>query len=102
MPETAKHADKLCILNGMHADTGIHAQSALQLHTGDRLRERPSLGSWVSYGLGTENENLPGFVSLNTSRPSAYSSSFLPSIHTGTPIGTNGQGNGKSHHRKRE
>ena len=91
LPETAKHADKLCVLNGMHADTGIHAQSFLQLHTGDRLRERPSLGSWISYGLGTENQNLPGFVSLNTSRPSVYASSFLPSIHTGTPIGTNGQ-----------
>lgn len=91
MPETAKHADKLCLLNGMHADTGIHAQSMLQLHTGDRLRERPSLGSWVSYGLGTGNQNLPGFISMNTSRPSAYASSFLPSIHSGTPIGVNGQ-----------
>jgi len=91
MPETARHADKLCLLNGMHADTGIHAQSFLQLHTGDRLRERPSLGSWISYGLGTENQNLPGFISLNTSRPSAYSSAFLPSIHNGTPIGVNGQ-----------
>ncbi len=91
MPETAKHADKLCLLNGMYADTGIHAQSFLQLHTGDRLRERPSMGSWVSYGLGTENQNLPGFISLNTSRPSAYSSSFLPSIYTGTPIGVNGE-----------
>lgn len=91
MPETAKHADKLCLLNGMYADTGIHAQSFLQLHTGDRLRERPSMGSWVSYGLGTENQNLPGFVSLNTSRPSVYSSSFLPSIYTGTPIGVNGE-----------
>ena len=91
MPETAKHADKLCLLNGMHADTGIHAQSFLQLHTGDRLRERPSLGSWISYGLGTESQNLPGFISLNTSRPSAYSSAFLPSIHNGTPIGVNGQ-----------
>lgn len=91
MPETAKHADKLCLLNGMHADTGIHAQSFLQLHTGDRLRERPSLGAWVSYGLGTENQNLPGFVSLNTSRPSIYSSAFLPSIYSGTPIGANGE-----------
>ncbi len=91
MPETAKHADKLCLLNGMYADTGIHAQSFLQLHTGDRLRERPSLGSWISYGLGSENQNLPGFISLNTSRPSAYSSAFLPSIHNGTPIGVNGQ-----------
>jgi len=91
MPETAKHVDKLCMLNGMYADTGIHAQSALQLHTGDRLRERPSLGSWISYGLGTENQNLPGFISLNTSRPSVYSSAFLPSIHTGTAIGVNGE-----------
>ncbi|MDA7916575.1 DUF1501 domain-containing protein, partial [Verrucomicrobia bacterium] len=91
MPETARNADKLCMLNGMHADTGIHAQSFLQLHTGDRLRERPSLGSWINYGLGTENENLPGFISLNTSKPASYSSAFLPSIHSGTPIGINGE-----------
>jgi len=91
MPETARHADQLCLLNGMYADTGIHAQSFLQLHTGDRLRERPSLGSWVSYGLGTENQNLPAFISLNTSKTSVYSSAFLPSIHTGTPIGVNGE-----------
>jgi hypothetical protein len=91
MPETARHADRLCILNGMHADTGIHAQSFLQLHTGDRLRERPSLGSWITYGLGTENQNLPGFISLNTSKSSVYSSAFLPSIYNGTPIGVNGE-----------
>ena len=91
LPETAKHADKLCVINGMYADTGIHAQSFLQLHTGDRLRTRPSLGSWVSYGLGTENQNLPGFISLNTSKSSVYSSAFLPSIYTGTPIGVNGE-----------
>jgi hypothetical protein len=91
LPETAKHADDLCVINGMHADTGIHAQSFLQLHTGERLRARPSLGSWVSYGLGTENENLPGFISLNTSKSSIYSSAFLPSIHNGTPIGVNGE-----------
>ena len=91
MPETAKHADKLCMINGMHADTGIHAQSFLQLHTGERLRTRPSMGSWISYGLGTENQNLPGFVSLNTSKSSIYSSAFLPSVHNGTPIGVNGE-----------
>ena len=91
MPETAKHADKLCMINGMYADTGIHAQSFLQLHTGERLRPRPSLGSWISYGLGTENQNLPGFVSLNTSKSSIYSSAFLPSVHNGTPIGVNGE-----------
>ncbi len=91
MPETARHADQLCVINGMHADTGIHAQSFLQLHTGERLRPRPSLGSWISYGLGTENQNLPGFISLNTSKSSVYSSGFLPSICNGTPIGVNGE-----------
>ena len=91
MPETAKHADKLCVINGMYADTGIHAQSFLQLHTGERLRKRPSMGAWISYGLGTENQNLPGFVSLNTSKSSTYSSGFLPSIHNGTPLGVNGE-----------
>jgi hypothetical protein len=91
MPETAKHADQLCVINGMYADTGIHAQSFLQLHTGDRLRERPSLGSWINYGLGSENANLPGFISLNTSKTSVYSSVFLPSIYNGTPIGVNGE-----------
>ena len=91
LPKTARHADKLCVINGMYADTGIHAQSFLQLHTGDRLRERPSLGAWITYGLGTENQNLPGFISLNTSKSSIYSSAFLPSIYNGTPIGVNGE-----------
>ena len=91
LPETARHADKLCILNGMHADTGNHAQSFLQLHTGDRLRPRPCMGSWITYGLGTENQDLPGFISLNTAKPSVYSSEFLPPVFAGTPIGVNGQ-----------
>ena len=91
LPETAKHADKLCVINGMHADTGNHAQSFLQLHTGERLRKRPSIGSWVNYGLGSENENLPGFISLNAAKPSVYSSAFLPTAFEGTPIGVNGE-----------
>jgi len=91
LPETAKHADKLCVINGMHADTGNHAQSFLQLHTGERLRKRPSMGSWITYGLGTENENLPGFISLNSAKPSVYSSAFLPPAFEGTPIGVNGE-----------
>ena len=90
-PETAKHADRLCVLNGMHCDTGIHAQSMLHLHTGDRLRARPSVGSWVAYGLGTENQDLPGFIALNTNKPQHYSSAFLPPVFNGTPIGTNGE-----------
>ncbi len=91
MPETAKHVDRLCVINGMHADTGNHAQSFLQLHTGERLRKRPSLGSWISYGLGSENQNLPAFISLNAAKPSVYSSAFLPSEFEGTPIGINGE-----------
>ncbi len=78
MPETAKHVDRLCVINSMYADTGNHAQSFLQLHTGERLRKRPSMGAWISYGLGSENDNLPSFVSLNPSKPSVFSSAFLP------------------------
>ena len=91
MPHTAKHADRLCVINGMYADTGNHAQSFLQMHTGERLRKRPSMGSWISYGLGSENENLPGFISLNAAKPSVYSSAFLPTEYAGTPIGINGE-----------
>jgi hypothetical protein len=91
LPETAKHADRLCVIHGMHADTGNHAQSFLQLHTGERLRKRPSLGSWVTYGLGTENNDLPSFISLNASKPSVYSAAFLPTTCNGTPIGINGE-----------
>ncbi len=91
LPGIAQHADKLCVLNAMCADTSIHAQSMLQLHTGDRLRPCPSMGAWVAYGLGTENQNLPGFISLNTSKPSVYASACLPPIFAGTPIGVNGE-----------
>ncbi|MEZ6033682.1 MAG: DUF1501 domain-containing protein [Planctomycetaceae bacterium] len=91
MPAIARQADKLCVLNGMYADTEIHAQSFLQLHTGERLRKRPSLGSWINYGLGSENQNLPGFISLNTSKSSTFTGAFLPSVYNGTPIGVNGE-----------
>lgn len=90
-PEVAKHADKLCVLNGMFADTGNHAQSFRQLITGERLRARPSMGAWVSHGLGTENENLPGYLCLNAHEPLVYSSAFLPTTAAGTPIGVNGE-----------
>jgi len=90
-PETAKHADELCVINGMHADTGNHAQSFLQLITGERLRRRPSIGSWVNYGLGTTNHDLPGFISLNAHESNVYSSAFLPSSSAGLPIGVAGE-----------
>ena len=91
LPNIARHADKLCVLNAMYADTSIHAQSMLQLHTGDRLRPCPSMGAWVAYGLGTENQNLPGFISLNTAKPAEYSAACLPPVFGGTPIGVNGE-----------
>ena len=91
LPNIARHADKLCVINSMTADTSIHAQSMLQLHTGDRLRPCPSMGAWVAYGLGTENQNLPGFISFNTAKPSEYAAAQLPSVFGGTPIGVNGE-----------
>ncbi|MEY5010364.1 MAG: hypothetical protein RLZZ253_1503 [Verrucomicrobiota bacterium] len=91
LPNLARHADKLCVLNAMQSDTGNHAQSFLQLHTGDRLRPCPSMGAWVGYGLGSENQNLPGFICLNPWMPSVYSAGCLPAIFEGTPIGLNGE-----------
>jgi len=91
LPHTAGQVDKLCLLKGMYCDTGNHAQSSLQLHSGERLRKRPTLGAWINYGLGTENQNLPGYISLNTSKPQFYTSAFLPTSCAGTPIGVNGE-----------
>src|SRR5262245_14469752 len=90
-PELAKHADKLCLLKGMHTDVPAHPQAFVQMHTGIFQFKRPSLGAWVLYGLGTENENLPGFISLsppgNNGGPTNYGSAFLPAMYQGTPIG---------------
>ena len=63
-PHLAKHCDELCLLNGMYSSVPAHPQSFLQLHTGSFQFVRPSMGAWVLYGLGTENQNLPGFISL--------------------------------------
>src|SRR5688572_7720188 len=63
-PELAKHADKLCMLNGMHCDNPAHPQATIQLHTGTVQFVRPSMGAWVLYGLGTQNENLPGYLTI--------------------------------------
>ncbi|MEM9826308.1 MAG: DUF1501 domain-containing protein [Planctomycetota bacterium] len=89
-PQVAKQADHLCLLHGMQTSVPAHPQAFLELHTGTTQFVRPSLGSWVVYGLGQENENLPSFISL--SPPSGnggsrnYGNSFLPAIHQGTPI----------------
>ncbi|TWT63508.1 DUF1501 domain-containing protein [Rubinisphaera italica] len=89
-PELSRHTDDLCMLHGMHTDVPAHPQAFLRLHTGVSQFKRPSLGSWAFYGLGTENENLPGFVTISPPRnnggPSNYGSAFLPAICQGTPI----------------
>lgn len=82
--------DDICIIRSMHGDAGDHFQATLGVHTGSVTVKRPSLGSWVSYGLGTENQNLPSFVVLAPDLPYAgsqvWSSDFLPGYHTGTRI----------------
>ncbi|HIF31227.1 MAG TPA: DUF1501 domain-containing protein [Planctomycetes bacterium] len=92
-PETARHADNLCLLRGLHTDQPAHPQATMQLHTGSAQFVRPSLGAWTLYGLGTENENLPGFICISPPRNAGnYGSSFLPAIYQGTPIGSPGRG----------
>ena len=63
-PEVAAHADELCVIRSMHTDLPAHPQAYLMLHTGSSQFIRPSLGAWTLYGLGTENENLPGFIAI--------------------------------------
>jgi len=94
LPEIGKQADHLCLLRGMHTDVPAHAQATTKLHTGSFQFVRPSMGAWTLYGLGTENENLPGFVTLNPPRNQGgaqnYGSSFLPAPFQGMPIKVNG------------
>jgi Protein of unknown function (DUF1501) len=95
-PELAKHADELCLVNGMHTDVPAHPQAFQHLHTGSIQFKRPSLGAWTVYGLGTDNADLPGFITIspppNNGGPTNYGSSFLPAVYQGTPIGGGGFG----------
>ncbi len=92
MPNIAKHADKLCWLRGLHTDTPAHPQAVVQLHTGsaNAALTRPSMGSWLLYGLGTENQDLPGYVTINPPPNFGgavnYGSAFLPAHYQGTRI----------------
>ncbi|MDP7655264.1 MAG: DUF1501 domain-containing protein, partial [Roseibacillus sp.] len=94
-PHLSRHADDLCLLNGMYGDVPAHPQAFVQLHTGSFQFVRPSMGSWVLYGLGTENENLPGFISLSppvrVGGAQNYGSAFLPALYQGTAIGALGR-----------
>jgi hypothetical protein len=92
LPEIATCADDLCVVRSLHTEGQAHGEATLRLHTGASSLVRPSVGSWVTYGLGSENGNLPGFVTICPPRAHGgvqnYSSAFLPAAYQGTAIGT--------------
>jgi hypothetical protein len=90
-PHLARHADEMCIINSMHTTSPAHPQATIEMHTGTSLFVRPSVGAWALYGLGTVNQNLPGFITINPPErlggPQNYGSAFLPASFQGTRIG---------------
>ncbi len=90
-PSVGALADEICFLKSIHGTNEAHGGALLKLHTGSDTFVRPSMGSWISYGLGTENQNLPSFITVNPTKGHGgvgnWSSAFLPATHQGTPIG---------------
>ena len=90
-PHLAKHADDLCFIKSMHTKGTSHGQAVSMIHTGNDNLLRPSVGAWVSYGLGAENENLPAFISITPPAGHGgtrnYGSAFLPAHHQATALG---------------
>ena len=90
-PNVAKHADELCVIRSMHTDIPNHEPGLLMMCSGSNLPIRPSMGSWLLYGLGSESRNLPGFVALCPGRPGVvgpqlWSNSFLPGATQGAHV----------------
>ncbi|MDB6037150.1 MAG: hypothetical protein JWM99_991 [Verrucomicrobiales bacterium] len=87
-PHTASCVDHLCVIRSMVADDPNHPGGCLQMNTGERVFSRPSMGAWITYGLGTENQNLPGFMAIGPGPliegSRQYGSSFLPAAYQGT------------------
>ena len=94
-PNMNQMMDDLTFIHSMHTTGVAHGPATLFMHTGTTSFIRPSMGSWVLYGLGAENENLPGFVtispSLGNGGPRNYGNAFLPAVYQGTPLGRAGQ-----------
>lgn len=90
LPGLASHIDDICVIRSMYADNINHTGAALQMCTGEQAFSRPSLGSWLTYGLGTENQDLPGFVVVCPAAvfqgAQLWASSFLPSAYQGTLV----------------
>ena len=93
-PEINRHVDDLCFIHSLHTEGVAHGPATLFLHCGSTNFIRPSMGSWVLYGLGAENANLPGFVSISPSSgnggPRNYGNAFLPAVYQGTAVGRAG------------
>src|SRR5947209_15431628 len=89
-PHVAGRVDDLCVIRSMVADNIHHNGACLQMNTGEQAFSRPSLGSWLLYGLGSENRDLPGFVVISPAQPAQgaplWSSSFLPAAYQGTLV----------------
>jgi hypothetical protein len=91
-PHIGSVVDEIAVLNGMHTDNLAHAPACMQIHTGATNFVRPSAGAWVLYGLGTTNQNLPGFITINPQlsgdggSPQHFGSAFLPAIYQGTAV----------------
>ena len=89
-PYLARHADELCVIRSMYTDTAAHASGCIQMNTGSVIIGKPSVGTWLSYGLGTRNENLPSFVVMTDPRggpigsASNWSAGFMPAAYQGT------------------
>src|SRR6266478_407104 len=90
LPHTASCIDDLCVIRSMVADNINHNGACLQMNTGEQAFSRPCLGSWLLYGLGSENQSLPGFVVISPAQPAQgaplWSSSFLPAAYQGTLV----------------
>ncbi len=91
-PHLARHADQLCVIRSLHTEGSAHGEALLRLHTGQSNLVRPSVGAWVSYGLGRETDEVPAFITISPPRGHGgvqnYGSAFLPARHQGTAIGS--------------
>jgi hypothetical protein len=95
LPHIAGHMDDLCVIRSMYSRGQSHGQAVSMMHTGSDNLVRPSVGAWVSYGLGTENPDMPAFVSISPASghggPRNYGCAFLPAAHQATTIGKSGK-----------
>jgi uncharacterized protein (DUF1501 family) len=95
-PKIAEHADELCLLNSMETSTASHVQATVALHTGSENFVRPSMGAWITYGLGSVAQDLPGFVTIDPVNDQGgamnYGSAFIPATYQGTRLSAGGSG----------